>query len=119
MIKALKKLPVLTPHAESKLCGVGPAALWERIKSDIERKIAQLFALPDDTYMVLRIDRNELVCVALVGRNAIEVVETLIELAKTNQCDTVRFHTKRRGVPRLLKQFNPVQGETAYRIPVL
>lgn len=110
-------MPVLTEHAEQKL-SVIDAELWSRIRNDILAKRAQLFLCPGDTYLVLRIEGTELIIVACVGRNGDELMERCLEVAHAHGLTSIRFHTKRLGLPRLIKRFNPVELERVYRVNV-
>lgn len=117
---ALKHLPMLTPAAESRLAGVGCVSEWQKIKDDIAARRAQLFFTQDDTYLVLRVDAHdsELVIVALTGKNGVAVMETVTHVAKQMGLRSVRFHTARRGLARLVKQFKPELIEKVYRVTV-
>lgn len=107
----------LTDHAIERLSAVD-SELWAGIHADILNGDAQLFSCPHDTFLVLRIEENELVVVACVGQGGIAIMETVIELARVNGLETVRLHTARIGLPRLIKQFNPVEIERVYRVYV-
>lgn len=119
MTPRILHMPQITKHAEEKLLAGGDPRSWENIKADIIAGHAQLFLCPDDTYMVLRIDRNDLVFVALVGSGAVPLVDLAIQIARAHGLKSVRFHTAHKGVPRLLKQFNPYEVNRVYRIDVL
>lgn len=113
----LLHMPELTEHAEEKLSGID-AELWSGIRNDILAKRAQLFQCPDDTYLVLRIEGTELVIVACVGRNSNELMQRCLEIAQGHGLLSIRFHTKRRGLPRLIKRFKPYELERVYRVNV-
>jgi hypothetical protein len=110
-------MPALTDHAEQKLSAVD-AELWPFVRDDIVNNRAQLFQCPDDTYLVLRIEGTELVIGACVGKNGVTIMERIVEIAHANGLSSIRFHTARRGMPRLLKQFKPVELERVYRVNV-
>ena len=111
-------LPTLTPLAEHALSGVGDPHLWEAIKRDIESNAAQLFECSDNTYLVLRIEGTELIILALVGKHAIEIMDFCVRIARAKGLPSVRFHTARPGLARLVKQFHPVELERVYKVDV-
>jgi hypothetical protein len=114
---SLLHMPEITAHAEQKLSAVD-AELWPAIHADIIRGDAQLFQCPDDSYLVLRIEDTELVIVACVGKGGILMMQRCLEIARCHGLLSVRFHTQRCGMVRLLKQFKPVELERVYRIKV-
>lgn len=111
-------LPAVTPHAEKRLLTAGDPYLWRQIKADIDAGRSQLFLCPNDTYIVLAIDRDALLFVAMVGSNAVEAVRSVIEIAYAKGLSTIRFQSAHKGMARLLKQFNPVVLQTTYEIKV-
>ena len=110
-------MPVLSLHAEQKLSAID-SDLWPAIRDDIVNERAQLFQCPDDSYLVLRIEDTELVIVACVGSNGIAMMQRCLEIAHVHGLLSVRFHTARRGMARLLKQFKPVELERVYKVNV-
>lgn len=110
-------MPVLSIHAEHKLRAVN-AELWPAIRDDILEERAQLFSCPHDSYVVLRIEGSELVIVACVGSGGIAIMQRCMEIARANNLTSIRFHTARRGMQRLLKQFKPVELERVYRVNI-
>lgn len=115
MIRLLH-LAKLTPAAEILLSGVGDANDWQEIKNEIVQGNAQLFLAPENTYLVLQVDRGALIVLAIVGKNGRAIMQTLIATAYRMQLDFVWYRTKRKGMQRLLKQFSPKQFENGYRI---
>jgi hypothetical protein len=67
---------------------------------------------------VLRIEGTELVIVACVGKGGIFMMQRCLEVAHGHGLLSVRFHTARPGMARLLKQFNPVELERVYKVNV-
>lgn len=106
----------LTEAAASSLSSGGSPFTWQRIKDDIESGKAQVFTHPNGSYLVLGIQRPDLVCYAMTGCDANEMAKELIELAKYNGCDFVRFVTKHKGFPRLLRDHELQNHGTIYRI---
>lgn len=113
----------LTPEAEKLLSGVGSSSNasyeeWQKVKVLIANQDAQLFLCPDNTYLVLQVDRDSLVVLALVGRNGVAIMQTLVSVAYSMGLKFVWYRTQRPGMLRLLKQFNPVPYENGYRVNV-
>lgn len=94
------------------------AALAEQVKNGV----AELWAIDHGSgelsFMITRTNPPELVVCAYQGRALAEVVPHLIEAGRRQGCDTIRFHTMRRGLERLLKSFEPKLSEFVYRIPI-
>lgn len=111
-------MPTLTPLAEQLLSGVGDPHLWALIRRDLMMNRAQLFECPDNTYLVLRIQGAELIILAIVGKHGVECMDFCIRIAQAKGLESVRFHTARRGMARLLKQFNPIELERVYKVTV-
>lgn len=113
----LVRLPSLTEAAESSLRVGGSSYIWDRIKSSIEAKTAHVFATNQGSYLALEIQGTELVILAATGHEGPDLMCACIELAKRCNCNFVRFVTKRKGMPRLLKDFELQDHGTIYRIP--
>ena len=111
-------LPELTPAAEEKLSTVGDPYVWQRIVADIAAGRSQLFLCPNDTYIVLRIEGDELIFVAAVGSDSSGLLELALDIARVHSLKFIRFHTARKGLARLVKKYNPIELHTVYRIPV-
>lgn len=79
------------------------------IKQEVISGECMLFLVkPSKTWVVLRVEGNELVVVAMVGSGAITVSQALYDECVKQGMNSLRFHTKRPGLARLLKKFNPV-----------
>ena len=111
-------LPRLIPEAEEKLRAAGDPTIWKYIRADIDAGRSQLFLCPDDTYIVLALDDTEIIFVAMAGKNAVGAVETVLEIARVLGLQFVRFHTARKGMTRLLKQYKPMHMQSIYRMAV-
>ena len=111
-------IPQLTAVAEEKLRAAGDPIIWQGIRADIEAGRSQLFLCPDDTYIVLALDDDEIIFVAMAGQNAVGAMETVLEIARVLGLQYVRFHTARKGLARLIKQYKPECVQSIYRITV-
>ena len=65
---------------------------------------------------MLEVDREALIVLALVGQGAVEIMYSLIELAKVKTLSYVWFTTKRRGLVRMIRHLNPLEFENGYRV---
>jgi predicted acetyltransferase len=106
----------LTEAASSQLAIGGSPFYWERIKADIAANRAQLFETENGSYIVLSVQKPDLVVLACTGENGKAIMKECIAIAKLNDCEFVRFITKHKGLPRLLKEFEPQDFGTIYRI---
>lgn len=106
----------LTEAAASSLASGGSPFLWQRIKQDIEENKAQVFQASNGSYLVLSIQKPDLVCHAMTGCDANEIAHSLIDLARLNDCEFVRFVTRHKGFPRLLRDHKLLDFGTIYRI---
>lgn len=112
----LTKLAGLTDQAAERLAPLFNPPAWARVQADILTGRAELFRCPGETYAVLRVDDDELVVVAVTGRDAVPLFEVALAIAKRNGLAAVRWHTERKGLGRLLSQFGPLEVETVYRV---
>lgn len=111
-------MPTLTPLAEQLLSGAGDPHLWVLIRRDLMMNRAQLFECPDQTYLVIRVEGTELIILALAGKHGVAIMDFCLRLARAKGLESVRFHTSRPGLARLIKQFNPVELERVYKVTV-
>jgi hypothetical protein len=88
------------------------------IQQAIKLGVAQVFYAEDDTIVVLEVDEDSLIILAVLGHNGIAMMQTLIEIAWSMRLSFVWYCSKRRGMQRLLKSFNPVPHQNGYRIRV-
>jgi len=114
----LERMPELTESATRLLRRGGSFDTWDKIVSDIEDRKAQLFYASNGSYLVLSITRNDRLFIhACAGTDAKMLMQLCIQTAKHNHCTSVLFRTVKKGLPRLLREFNPVQtGNTTYRV---
>lgn len=88
------------------------------IKDQVENGIAELWSLNGDGYLITRIEeeRGELVIMCFQGKNAKTMVQECMTAADKQGLKTIRFHTQRPALKRLLKGFAPKESETVFRI---
>lgn len=117
MIK-LRHMQELTKTAACLLRRGGSSHDWESIQQAIEEKRAQLFFVNNGSYLVLQVERNDLFILAAAGVQGDLLMELCRQVAKQNDCKTISFNTSKKGLPRLLKHWNPVEVQRTYRINV-
>lgn len=80
----------------------------ELIANEVKAGIAECWRIKNHGLMVTRLelDNNALVLVAGEGRGMVQILEAMPALAKANGVDLVRFHSKRKGMARLIKRLN-------------
>lgn len=69
-------------------------------------------------YMVTRLEGRTLTCCCYRGERVAEALAWVLERGPLLGFDRVIFHTRRKGLARLLRDFEPAQLETIYEIPV-
>lgn len=114
----LTRLPALSEAAASELRRGGPASLWADIVSDVRQGWAHVFTTTNGSYLILRVDGDDLVILAASGHNGNAMMQACVELARTLKLKNVRFHTAKKGLPRLLSRFNPVEVERVFEVRV-
>lgn len=87
------------------------------IKDQIKSGVAELFKVKR-AFFVTRLEEKELVIVALAGENVALASQVIFDAAKRVGCQSIRFHTKRDGLARMLKNYSPEIVETVYRVKV-
>lgn len=58
-----------------------------------------------ECYAITRRDRDELVIICLAGKDIKSAGEAIVESARNAGCKSMRYHTKRPGLVKLLKEF--------------
>jgi hypothetical protein len=103
----------LTAEVEKVLA---PAFLADAdvIKNQLSSGVAELFKV-HSAFFVTRLENTELVIVALAGENLALAAQVIFDSAKAVGCQSIRIHTKRKGLARMLKKFKPEHVETVYR----
>lgn len=89
----------------------------ELIINQIKSGVAELFSV-GNAFFVTRLEDDELVIVALAGENLPSAATEIFNAAQKVGCQSIRFHTKRKGLARMLKGFKPNYVETVYRVEV-
>lgn len=106
----VQHLPEITEAATRMLRRGGPSTIWEGIEALIEDGHAHLFAVTNGSYLVLSVTASkELFIHACAGRRAVVLMQLCIQIAKANNCTSVLFRTIKKGLPRLLGEFSPVE----------
>lgn len=88
----------------------------EFIKNQVKNKQAGLYSLfgkDFDLYIVIRIEELEMVIMCLEGRGLKKAESFILNLAKKAGCKSIRYHSNRKGLYRMLNNFKEV--ETIYR----
>ena len=114
----LERMPELTESAACLLRRGGSPTTWAEIVDGIKTRRVQLFHASNGSYLVLSITRNDKLFIhACAGCDARILMQLCIQTARHNHCTSVLFCTVRKGLLRLLREFNPVQtGNTTYRV---
>jgi hypothetical protein len=84
------------------------------IKNEISSGAAELFRV-NSAFFVTRLESAELVIIAVAGKDLPAAAKIMFNAAKTIGCQSIRFHTKRKALARMLKEFKPEYVETVYR----
>jgi hypothetical protein len=113
-------MPELTETAARLLRRGGSPQLWGQIVADILARRAQLFSVSNGSYLVMSITRHDKLFIhACAGQDAVLLMTLCIETARHNHCTSVLFRTQKKGLLRLLQEFNPIQtGNTTYRVAI-
>jgi len=69
-------------------------------------------------YMVTRVERGELTCCCYQGARVCEAMRWMRAQSSRLGLTAIVFFTRRPGLPRLLREFQPAAEETVYRIKV-
>ena len=115
----IRKIEGLPPHFAERIAPHVPANEWCRLADDIREGYAELFEIDGgDSVAVTRLetDIEELVVCAYQGRNAMEFARMICEIAKRNGAKTLRYHTRRKGMARLLADLGALETETVYTV---
>lgn len=86
----------------------------DAVAAEVEAGAARLLVYPDGSRIVLRLEGDELVVVAGAGGDAMGKVGELCEMADSRGW-SVRFHTKRPALGRLLGRLGFHESERVYR----
>lgn len=115
MFTRLKKL---NPDAIATLGdSLGEKADCDFITDEINNGVSELWQVNDgDAYCVTRIENDELVIVAFGGKGLLDVTDALFSAAQAQKLSSIRFHTKRPALARMVKKYKPSMAEYIYRI---
>lgn len=91
-----------------------------QIKYEVENRIAELWLIDKVSYLVTRVEhsadnKRELVLVAGAGKNAAAVIEYFKNKAKENSINSIRLHSNKKGMKRLIEKTGLKPIETVYR----
>jgi hypothetical protein len=82
--------------------------LDEYYKQEIENGKSELYFIENNTWLITRIEYEPktLVVSCIRGKNIIEISEYIYKAAKLINCVRIEFHTKRKGLVKMLKKWN-------------
>ena len=90
----------------------------EALKTQVNSGIAELWHIDGHSWMISRVedygDKKELVICCYQGKDLLTIGEEIIKAAKQQGLHSIRFHTQRKGLNRLLKPFGFRYLETVY-----
>ena len=91
---------------------------WPVVADEVMEGHIELFRINDDSFALTRIETeiNELVIVGYIGQRLTEFADAMIRLAKSNGIESIRFHSRRPGLARLIRKLSPQRLETVYRV---
>ncbi len=90
----------------------------EFIKNEVERGASVLWCVVGCGWVVTRLEDQELVFVAGVGKKAREVIRLFMKNKKKLNFKTCRIHSARVGMGRYLKSIGFEEVEKVYRVAV-
>jgi hypothetical protein len=91
----------------------------EIIRQQCENKIAALWSINGgESFMVVRREYESLVVVAYEGESLREAAPHIITAARNIGCTSIRFHTNRPAMLRLLREYNPQPVEYVCIVPI-
>lgn len=92
---------------------------YDAIVEGVNRGWLEAYRLWDgEAYMVTRVERGVLTCCCYQGARVCEAMRWMRARSVALGLSAIVFYTKRRGLPRLLREFEPEAEETVYRIKV-
>ena len=84
------------------------------IKADVLAGIAECWEV-GSAALIARMDGQELVLMCLAGSDLKEIAPAIMQAARKAGATTMRFHTKRQALGRLLRVFGFEQSEVIFR----
>lgn len=116
----IEKIPQWNEEAERGLRDTlrddGP-----ELARQVNEGIAELYLIDGETYMLTRVDAveggpRELVVCCMQGRNVRQITPWIIDLAAANGIDSIRYHTQRPALQRMVAKFGFRELERVYRL---
>lgn len=108
-----------TPEAEAGLVDV-LGRHRAGVIADVQAGLAELYRIDEGrTWLVTRLEGDELVICCMQGRGARELMPYLLQAAQRADCLSVRFHTERPALKRLLAPYGFELAEYVFRARVL
>ncbi|WP_159287762.1 hypothetical protein [Zhongshania aliphaticivorans] len=87
------------------------------IREEVEKGFAQCWEIGQAAVITRRED-SELVVVCMAGKGAVRAGEVIVQAAKKSGCKTIRFHTERPALGRLLAPLGAELREYVFQIRV-
>jgi len=87
------------------------------IEADVKAGIAHCWRI-GQAAMITRREGSELVVMCLAGKGLRQIAPAICEAARRAGCSTIRFHTKRPGMWRLLREVGAELREYVFEIKV-
>ena len=89
----------------------------EIIESEIRQGVSELWEINEGSaHCVTRIEDGELVIVCFGGEGLLDVTDHILHAAQSKGLTSIRFHTDRPALARLIKKYKPRHIEHVYRI---
>lgn len=87
------------------------------MRMQIQQGIAEIWQL-DTLFLITRIEESELVVCCAIGQGLKELAPLINRAAKQKGCKTIRFHSTRPALSRLLKVWKFRELERVYQMEV-
>ena len=89
------------------------------LENQVRTGIAELWCINGTSWMITRVEtlpkrKPELVVCCFKGRDLKPISDAIVQAAKTQGLGSIRFHTQRKGLHRLLRHLNFEFVETVY-----
>lgn len=115
----IEKVEGLPPEYAKRIAPLVSGNEWLRLAEDIRLGQAELFSInAGESVAVTRFDTDiqELVVCAYEGRDVMDFARVMVEAGRKNGALTLKYHTKRKGMARLLSELGAVEVETVYLV---
>lgn len=113
----MEKITKLTTDQALKLMSRAIGQDAKNIRIRLENGTAEAFALLGCNFVTCfeqELEHKVFVIMCAEGKNLVDACNVLKQLAKNCGCTKARIFTKRKGMTRLMKNFNLEQQETIY-----